>query len=81
MPNFLAKIRTRFTSPSPSASNKSKSTGDLSFTSTQGYAIKEKDLSKLQLAAWKGNLKKVIELSQADKINLPDKEGRFFEEF
>jgi len=53
MPNFFAKIKTRFSSPS----SKSKSTGDLSFSSSQGYVVeKEKELPKLHLAAWKGQL-------------------------
>ena len=76
MPNLFNKLVSRFSSPSPVDAKKSKSTGDLSFTSTQGYIVKEKDLSKLHLAAWKGNLNKVTELCRPDKINLIDKEGR-----
>ncbi len=75
MPSFFSKIRTRLSSPSSSA--KSKSTGDLSFTSTQGYVVsKEKDLPKLHLAAWKGQLDKVTALCRPDKINLLDRENR-----
>jgi ankyrin repeat protein len=73
MPNFFAKIKTRFSSPS----SKSKSTGDLSFSSSQGYVVeKEKELPKLHLAAWKGQLSKVTELCRPDKINLLDRENR-----
>ena len=38
--------------------------------------VKEKDLPKLHLAAWKGNLDKVTEQCRPDKINLLDKENR-----
>ena len=79
MPSFFSQIKKRFSSPTSSAaasSKKSASTGDLSFGSTQGYVVKEKDLPKLHLACWKGQLNKVGELCRPDKINLPDKEGR-----
>lgn len=82
MPNFFSSIKKRFASPSSSSSaanSKSKSTGDLSFGTTQAYVVKEKDLPKLHLAAWKGNVNRVTELCRPDKINLLDKEGRLVE--
>ena len=60
---------------SPSTSRKSKSTGDLSYP--QIYVVKEKELPKLHLAAWTGNMIKVIELCRPDKLNAPDKDGRY----
>lgn len=91
--SFMSKIRGVFRSPSPAKPStsqpaqsaaqqqrrKSKSQGDLRFaTSTsQVYAIKEKDLQhKLHSASWRGELNRVIELCRPDKINVSDKEGR-----
>jgi ankyrin repeat protein len=72
MPSFLNKLKAL---ASPSSNRKAKSTGDLSHIA-QLYTIKEKDLPKLHLSAWQGNLNKVIELCRPDKLNLIDKEGR-----
>ena len=72
MSGFLRKIKGAFASPS--ADRKSKSMGDLSYP--QIYQVKEKELPKLHLAAWTGNLVKVKELSRPDKLNTADKEGR-----
>ena len=74
MPSFFKKLKGAF--QSPQTSRKAKSTGDLSFAGQQ-YAVKDKDLPKLHLAAWKGNLDKVTELCRPDKLNQLDKEGRF----
>lgn len=74
MPSFFSKIRDKFSSPSPSR-KANKSQNDLSYLANI-YQIKEKELSKLHLAAWTGNKDKVIQLCRPDKINGADKEGR-----
>jgi hypothetical protein len=74
MPNIIKSIKNVL--KSPTTSRKSKSTGDLSNSTAQLYTVKEKDLSKLHLAVWKGDTKKLVEVCRADKINLQDKEGR-----
>ena len=73
MPSFLSKIKAL---ASPSSKRKSKSATDLNNYSSQGYVFKEKDLSKLQLAAWKGDMEKVAEYCKPGKLDAPDKEGR-----
>lgn len=73
MPSFLSKIKS-FATPSLNSRN-SKSANDLSYTS-QGYLVKEKDLSKLQLAAWKGDMDKIVEYCKPGKLDACDKEGR-----
>jgi ankyrin repeat protein len=60
---------------------KSKSTSDLNFISqSQHYLgtinVKEKDLSKLHLAAWRGDYDKLVRTCSVDKIDKFDKEGR-----
>ena len=74
MPSFFSKIKGAFSSPSPSRKG-NKSQTDLNDL-PQIYHIKEKELSKLHLAAWKGDMEKVIELCRPDKINALDKDGR-----
>lgn len=74
MPSFLSKIKA-LASPSLNSKRKSKSTNDLNYNS-QGYAVKEKDLPKLQAAAWRGDMEKVAEFCKPGKLDAPDKEGR-----
>ncbi|CAF0711074.1 unnamed protein product [Brachionus calyciflorus] len=74
MPGFFSKIKGAFSSPSPSR-KANKTQNDLSYL-PQIYQIKEKELSKLHLAAWKGELERVVELCRPDKINAVDKDGR-----
>lgn len=75
MPNLITKIKNVFNSPS--TARKAKSTGDLEYASSQGLlVVKEKDLPKLHLAAWKGDLMRVRESCRADKVNAVDKDMR-----
>ena len=76
MPSFLSKIKS-LASPSLN-SKKSKSTNDLNNNNSQGqgFSFKEKDVSKLQLAAWKGEMDKVTQYNKPGKLDAPDKEGR-----
>jgi hypothetical protein len=73
MPGFFSKIKGAFASPS--TARKSKSANDLSYLS-HIYVVKEKELPKLHLAAWKGDIDKTIQLCRPDKLNSLDKEGR-----
>jgi hypothetical protein len=74
MPSFLSKIKA-LASPTMKPRN-AKSQNDLNDDYSRSYMVKEKDLPKLHLAAWRGDMTKVAELCRADKINLQDKEGR-----
>ena len=72
----LSKIIDAFTLSSVA---KKYSANDLSNSSAppQIYIVKEKEMPKLHLAAWKGDYDKLQQLAkQAGKINLLDKEGR-----
>ena len=79
MSGFFSKIKSAFQTPSMSqtstGSKKSKSAGDLNYL-TQVYTVKEKELPKLHLAAWKGEMDKVVQLCRPDKLNSLDKDGR-----
>ena len=77
MPGFFSKLKSTFTGSNSSLNSKrSKSTQSLNYGQAQCYNIKEKDLKKLHLAAWKGDLSKVKSLCKPDKLNELDKEGR-----
>ena len=73
MPGFFSKIKGAFASPS--TARKSKSTNDLTYNHLSIYVVKEKELPKLHLAAWKGDLDKTIQLCRPDKLNSIDKDG------
>lgn len=78
MSSFFKKLKS-LASPSLKR-KKSKSNQSLSSLNTsscaQIYQVKEKDLPKLHLAAWKGDVEKCRQYAKADKINSIDKEGR-----
>ena len=77
MPNFIQKLK-KVLVGTPTTARKSKSTGDLDYAlQTQTlYVVREKDLPKLHLAAWRGDLQKVIDNCSAERIDYADKEYR-----
>jgi ankyrin repeat protein len=78
MSSFFKKLKS-LASPSLKR-KKSKSNQSLSSLNTsscaQIYQVKEKDLPKLHLAAWRGDADKCRQYAKADKINSLDKDGR-----
>jgi hypothetical protein len=78
MPSFFSKIKGAFTSPSTPRKNAAPAASSPNAQNSipKVYAVKEKELPKLHLAVWKGDLDKVTELCRPDKLNTFDKDGR-----
>lgn len=75
MKKFIGKLglKKEPRDPSPKAGGASAASAE----STQGYDIREKDLTKIHKAAWNGDLAKVKQLAKKDP-NSQDKEHRYW---